>query len=102
MARKYRRGEMTHLLIDRFRFDSFAPDSDEAGSNLLTRFGQTVYLFFVITPRELLGERAWKCGLEVGPYKAGDDTLAHTLEAYTGIPHGFFTWCRRPRKSIQI
>jgi hypothetical protein len=26
MARKHRRGEMTHLLIDRFRFDSFAPD----------------------------------------------------------------------------
>src|SRR6204780_430546 len=45
MARKHRRGDMAHLLIDRFRFDSFAPDSDEAGSNLLTRFGQTVYLF---------------------------------------------------------
>ena len=39
MARKAQRGEMSHLLIDRFRFDSFAPDSDEAGSNLLTRFG---------------------------------------------------------------
>ena len=50
MAAKNRRGEMSHLLIDRFRFDSFAPDSGEAGSNLLTRFGQTVYLFFVITP----------------------------------------------------
>ena len=46
MTQKHERGEMTHLLIDRFRFDSFAPDSDEAGSNLLTRFGQTVYLFF--------------------------------------------------------
>ncbi|HWD36299.1 MAG TPA: hypothetical protein VG840_09070, partial [Casimicrobiaceae bacterium] len=39
MARKAARGEMPHLLIDRFRFDSFAPDSEEAGSNLLTRFG---------------------------------------------------------------
>src|SRR5207342_2810357 len=37
MARKAERGDMSHLLIDRFRFDSFAPDSDEAGSNLLTR-----------------------------------------------------------------
>ena len=50
MARKAERGGMSHLLIDRFRFDSFAPDSDEAGSNLLTRFGQIVYLFFLVTP----------------------------------------------------
>src|SRR5665213_4408739 len=47
MARKNQRGEMSHLLIDRFRFDSFAPYSDEAGSNLLTRFGQTVYLSLI-------------------------------------------------------
>ena len=76
MARKAERGEMTHLLIDRFRFDSFAPDSDEAGSNLLTRFGHDVYLFFMITPPEALVERAWKRGLEIGRYKAVDDTLA--------------------------
>src|SRR5882672_9802311 len=102
MARKYRRGDMTHLLIDRFRFDSFAPDSDEAGSNLLTRFGHTVYLFFVITPPELLVERAWKRGLEFGRYKAVDDTLAHAVEAYTGIPDVFFTWVRRSDKRIQF
>jgi hypothetical protein len=102
MARKYRRGEMTHLLIDRFRFDSFAPDSDEAGSNLLTRFGHTVYLFFMITPPELLVERAWNRGLEFGRYKAVDDTLAHAVEAYTGIPDVFFTWVRRSDKRIQF
>jgi hypothetical protein len=102
MARKHRRGDMTHLLIDRFRFDSFAPDSDEAGSNLLTRFGQTVYLFFMITPPELLVERAWKRGLEFGRYKAVDDTLAHAVEAYTGIPDVFFTWVRRSDKRIQF
>ena len=102
MARKHRRGDMTHLLIDRFRFDSFAADSDEAGSNLLTRFGQTVYLFFVITPPELLVERAWKRGLEFGRYKAVDDTLAHAVEAYTGIPDVFFTWVRRSDKRIQF
>jgi hypothetical protein len=100
MARKHRRGDMTHLLIDRFRFDSFAPDSDEAGSNLLTRFGATVYLFFMITPPELLVERAWKRGLEFGRYKAVDDTLAHAVEAYTGIPDVFFTWVRRSDKRI--
>jgi hypothetical protein len=102
MARKHRLGHMPHLLIDRFRFDSFAPGSDEAGSNLLTRFGQTVYLFFVITPPELLVERAWKRGLEVGRYKAVDDTLAHSVEAYTGMPDVFFTWARRRDKRLQF
>jgi hypothetical protein len=102
MASKNRRGDMTHLLIDRFRFDSFAPDSAEAGSNLLTRFGQTVYLFFVITPPGMLVERAWKRGLEFGRYKAVDDTLAHSVEAYSGIPDVFFTWVRRTDKRIQF
>ena len=102
MATKYQRGDMSHLLIDRFRFDSFAPDSDEAGSNLLTRFGHTVYLFFMITPPELLVERAWKRGLEVGRYKAVDDTLAHSVEAYAGMPDVFFTWVRRTDKRIQF
>ena len=102
MARKNQRGDMTHLLIDRFRFDSFAPDSVEAGSNLLTRFGHAVYLFFMITPPELLVERAWKRGLEFGRYKAVDDTLAHAVEAYAGIPDVFFTWVRRSDKRIQF
>ena len=102
MARKHRRGDMTHLLIDRFRFDSFATDSDQAGSNLLTRFGHTVYLFFVITPPESLVERAWARGLEFGRYKAVDDTLAHAVEAYTGIPDVFFTWVRRSDKRIRF
>jgi hypothetical protein len=102
MAGKYQRGDMSHLLIDRFRFDSFAPDSDEEGSNLLTRFGQTLHLFFVITPPELLVERAWKRGLEFGRYKAVDDTLAHAVDAYTGMPNVFFTWVRRSDKRIQF
>ena len=102
MARKHRSGGMSHLLIDRFRFDSFAPDSDEEGSNLLTRFAQTAYLFFLITPPELLVERAWNRGLEFGRYKAVDDTLAHAVEAYSGIPNVFFTWVRRSDKRIQF
>jgi hypothetical protein len=102
MQRKFAEGRMSHLLIDRFRFDSFAPDSDEEGSNLLTRFGQTVYLFFVITPPEQLVERAWKRGLEFGRYKAVDDTLAHSVDAYAGIPNVFFTWVRRSDKRIQF
>jgi hypothetical protein len=102
MAAKARRGRMAHLLIDRFRFDSFAPDSDQAGSNLLTRFGHTVYLFFMITPPASLVERAWKRGLEVGRYKAVDDTLAHCVEAYSGMPDVFFTWVQRTDKLLHF
>ncbi len=102
MARKAQRGEMSHLLIDRFRFDSFAPDSDEAGSNLLTRFGQIVYLFFLVTPPAALVERAWFRGLDVGRYKAIDDTLAHAVEAYSGMPQLFFTWIARAEKRVHF
>jgi hypothetical protein len=102
MARKAARGEMPHLLIDRFRFDSFAPDSDEAGSNLLTRFGQILYLFFMITPPASLVERAWNRGRDVGRYKAVDDTLAHGVEAYSGMPELFFTWVRRADKRVHF
>ena len=93
---------MAHLLIDRFRFDSFAPDSDEAGSNLLTRFGDYVYLFFVITPPEQLVERAWMRGLEFGRYKAVDDTLAHCCRGLLGMPNVFFTWVHRTDKQHAI
>lgn len=99
MARKAGRHAMSHLLIDRFRFDSFA-DSDEAGSNLLTRFGDTVYLFFMITPPHETVERSWKRGLEVGRFKAVDDLLAHNVEAYTGMPPLFFTWALRAGMTV--
>jgi hypothetical protein len=102
MARKAERGQTSHLLIDRFRFDSFASDSDEAGSNLLTRFGRIIYLFFMITPPGLLVERAWNRGLDVGRYKAVDDTLAHGVEAYSGMPQLFFTWVRRADKRVHF
>ena len=102
MARKYARGEMTHLLIDRFRFDSFAPDSEEAGSNLLTRFGSRAHLFFVITPPADLVERAWQRGLEFGRFKAVDDTLGHAVDAYAGIPGVFFTWVGHADKRIRF
>jgi len=102
MARKGAAGRMSHLLIDRFRFDSFAPNSDEAGSNLLTRFGQVVYLFFMITPPASLVERAWARGLEFGRYKPVDDTLAHAVEAYTGMPELFFTWVSRADKRVHF
>lgn len=100
MARKAERAGMSHLLIDRFRFDSFAPASEEAGSNLLTRFGRLVYLFFLITPPDETVERSWKRGLDVGRYKAVDDLLAHNVEAYTGMPNVFFTWAKESDRAV--
>ena len=102
MARKAQAGRMPHLLIDRFRFDSFAPHSEEAGSNLLTRFGRVIYLFFMVTPPASLVERAWNRGVEVGRYKAVDDTLAHAVEAYSGMPELFFTWVQRSDKRVHF
>jgi hypothetical protein len=35
VANRAARGEMPHLLIDRFRFDSFVPNLEEGSSRLL-------------------------------------------------------------------
>jgi hypothetical protein len=98
MATKAARGEMSHLLIDRFRFDSFAEGGEP--TRLLTRFGELVYMFFIITPPEMTVERAWKRGLQVGRYKAVEDLLAHNVEAYTGMPELFFTWALDARRRV--
>jgi hypothetical protein len=101
MAAREARGEMSHLLIDRFRFDSFVPELEGKGSSrLLTRFGDLVYMFFMITPPEMTVERAWTRGLKVGRYKAVDDLLAHNVEAYTGMPELFFTWALTDGKRV--
>ena len=98
---KAQAGRISHLLIDRFRFDSFAPGRDtEQGSNLLTRFGHTVYLIFMVTPPPSTVERAWLRGLQVGRYKSVDDLLFHNIEAFTGIPVLFFTWALRHDKTV--
>ncbi len=101
MADKAKSGRMSHLLIDRFRFDSFAARSgEEEGGRLLTRFGKLVYMFFMITPPEATVERAWKRGLEFGRYKAVDDLLDHNVEAFTGMPRLFFTWAVKTNKRV--
>lgn len=101
MARKARDGRMTHLLIDRFRFDSFSPhDGSHADSRLLTRFGSTVYLFFLVTPPEATVERAWTRGLDTGRFKAVDDLLHHNIEAFMGMPQLFFSWALSHGKEI--
>lgn len=101
MAAKAEQGRMSHLLIDRFRFDSFAEvEGGEQGARLLTRFGTTIYMFFVITPPDATVERAWKRGLEFGRFKAVDDLLHHNVEAFTGMPDLFFTWALREDKRV--
>ena len=101
IERKAERGEISHLLIDRFRFDSFSPGHDsEQGSNLLTRFGHTVYLLFMVTPPCATVERAWLRGQQVGRYKAVDDLLDHNVEAFNGIPVLLFTWALRKDKIV--
>jgi hypothetical protein len=101
MKAKAASGEISHLLIDRFRFDSFVPEYGGKGSNrLLTRFGNLVYMFFLITPPEMTVERAWKRGLKVGRYKTVEDLLAHNVEAFTGMPELFFTWALAVGKRV--
>ncbi len=100
MADRAARGEMPHLLIDRFRFDSFVPNLAEGSNWLLTRFGDLVYMFFMITPPEMTVERAWTRGLRGGRYKAVEDLLAHNVEAYAGMPELFFTWALTVRKRV--
>ncbi len=103
MANKGEKGRMSHLLIDRFRFDSFSTGPDkEDGSRLLTRFGHVIYMFFMITPPEATVERAWKRGEQFGRYKAVDDLLHHNVEAYTGMPRLFFTWAAKQDKQVHF
>jgi hypothetical protein len=56
----------------------------------------------MITPPDSLVARAWSRGLDVGRYKAVDDTLAHGVEAYSGMPQLFFTWVQRRDKRVHF
>ena len=101
MAQKAHEKTVPHLLIDRFRFDSFKIGSEgDYKSTLLSRFGSTVFLFFAITPPSATVDRAWKRGLTTSRYKAVDDLLYHNVEAYTGIPELFFSWTSIKDKNI--
>ena len=101
MAQKAKEKTVPHLLIDRFRFDSFKIDSEgDYKSTLLSRFGSTVFLFFAITPPPATVERAWQRGLTTARYKAVDDLLYHNIEAFTGIPELFFSWMSITDKNI--
>ena len=103
MELKAMRQEMPHLLIDRFRFDSFSSTPGQVSDGrLLSRFGDTVFLFFIITPPTETVLRAWKRGIETGRFKAVDDLLYHNIEAYTGMPQLFFSWVNKDRQKVHF
>ena len=103
MEVKAAKNEMPHLLIDRFRFDSFRIDSEGTyQSKLLSRFGQKVLLFFMITPPQETVERAWIRALSTSRFKAVEDLLFHNIEAYTGMPELFFSWIGIKDKDINF
>lgn len=104
MAEKASKGQLTHLLIDRFRFDSFNIDNGghSRDSKLLSRFGDKIYLFFMITPPAETVVRAWERGQTTGRYKAVDDLLFHNIEAYTGMPDLFLSWVLSKDKHVHF
>jgi hypothetical protein len=84
---------ISHLLVDRFRFDSFS--SERIGKILRGTYVQyvdTMYMYFIVTPPEATVERGWERGLKTGRYKSVEDFLAHSVEAYAGMPKIFFRW----------
>jgi hypothetical protein len=103
MAKKAAEKQMSHLLIDRFRFDSFSVDAGKSqDSKLLSRFGDRIYLFFMVTPPAETVVRAWERGKTTGRYKAVDDLLYHNIEAYTGIPELFLSWVLSADKQVHF
>ena len=94
---------LPHLLIDRFRFDSFSLGPENQPTKyMLSRFGHTVFLFFIITPPTETVARAWKRGHSTGRYKAVDDLLFHNVEAYTGIPRMFLKWVNKEDQKVHF
>ena len=92
-AKAEQRHSIPHLMVDRFRFDSFA--SEKITSVLhktYVRYIDTMYMYFIVTPPEATVERGWERGLIRGRYKAVEDFLGHCIEAYAGMPKLLFKW----------
>lgn len=103
MTEKADKEGISHLLIDRFRFDSFNVGKGQSnGSKLLSRFGDQIFMFFVVTPPKETVVRAWERGKSTGRYKAVDDLLYHNVEAFTGMPALFLSWVKSTNKHVHF
>jgi hypothetical protein len=87
------RQSIPHLMVDRFRFDSFASEKvTRVLHRTYVRYIDTMYMYFVVTPPEATVERGWERGQVRGRYKAVEDFLGHCIEAYAGMPKLLFKW----------
>ena len=97
-AKAERRNAIPHLMVDRFRFDSFAHEKiTKVLHNTYVRFIDTMYMYFIVTPPAATVERGWERGLVRGRYKAVEDFLGHCIEAYAGMPKLLFKWLSSER-----
>ena len=88
-----RRHSIPHLVVDRFRFDSFNSDKiTKVLHRTYVRYIDTMYMYFIVTPPAATVERGWERGLVRGRYKAVEDFLGHCVEAYAGMPKLLFKW----------
>ena len=87
------RRSIPHLMVDRFRFDSFASEKiTRVLHKTYVRYIDTMYMYFLVTPPEATVERGWERGLVRGRFKAVEDFLGHCIEAYAGMPKLLFKW----------
>ena len=92
-AKADHRKSIPHLMVDRFRFDSFASEKiTRVLHRTYVRYIDTMYMYFVVTPPEATVERGWERGQVRGRYKAVEDFLGHCIEAYAGMPKLLFKW----------
>ncbi len=94
-----------HLVVDRFRFDSFASEKiARVLHKTYVQYIDTMYMYFIVTAPEATVERGWQRGLERGRYKAVEDYLGHCVEAYSGMPKVLFKWLAydKPRYSFKF
>jgi hypothetical protein len=92
-AKADKRNSIPHLMVDRFRFDSFASEKiTRVLHRTYVRYIDTMYMYFIVTPPEATVERGWERGLARGRYKAVEDFLGHCIEAYAGMPKLLFKW----------
>jgi hypothetical protein len=97
-AKAQHRKSTPHLVVDRFRFDSFASEKiTRILHKTYASYVDTMYMYFVVTPPEDTVVRGWERGQIRGRYKSVEDFLGHCVEAYAGMPKLLFKWLANTR-----